>query len=95
MLLALTLLINNISFLGGHNITGSLKVDFLFTEIGPFREFTSSGGMESFAFSLSALICCYNVERLDKNTLTLLLLTLERYTYPPNPLGRAEEQFRT
>jgi hypothetical protein len=34
MLLALTLLINNISFLGGHNINGALKVDFLFTEIG-------------------------------------------------------------
>jgi hypothetical protein len=34
MLLALTLLINNISFLGGHNITGALKVDFLFTKIG-------------------------------------------------------------
>jgi hypothetical protein len=34
MLLALNILINNISFLGGHNITGALKVDFLFTKIG-------------------------------------------------------------
>jgi hypothetical protein len=34
MLLALALLINNISFLGGHSITRALKVDFLSTEIG-------------------------------------------------------------
>jgi hypothetical protein len=34
MLLSLALLINNISFLGGHSIIGALKVDFLFTKIG-------------------------------------------------------------
>jgi hypothetical protein len=31
MLLAFNIFINNIAFLGGHSITGALKVDFLFT----------------------------------------------------------------